>query len=81
VNLNINNSLFLCAFHHALVQWRTADFRKQRDDVDPHSMKTSNIHRSTSNTETVRAFDSFAPAHSAFSLPVYVARRPPAPFW
>ena len=27
-----------------------------------------------------RAFDSFAPAHSAFGLPVYVARRPPAPF-
>src|SRR5437773_6323292 len=27
-----------------------------------------------------RAFDSLAPAHSAFGLPVYVARRPPAPF-
>ena len=28
----------------------------------------------------VGAFDSFAPAHSASGLPVYVARRPPAPF-
>ena len=31
-------------------------------------------------TESCRAFDSFAPAHSASGLPVYVARRPPAPF-
>src|SRR6266496_2093665 len=27
-----------------------------------------------------RAFDSLAPAHSPSGLPVYVARRPPAPF-
>jgi hypothetical protein len=27
-----------------------------------------------------RAFDSLAPAPSASGLPVYVARRPPAPF-
>jgi len=26
------------------------------------------------------AFDSVAPAHSAFGLPIYVARSPPAPF-
>jgi hypothetical protein len=50
MNVNINNSIFLCAFHHALVQWRMADFRKQRDDVDPHSKKEmSNAGRLTSN--------------------------------
>ena len=35
----------------------------------------------TAKTKIVcRAFDSFAPAHSASGLPVYVARYPPAPF-
>src|SRR5437763_7738654 len=39
--------------------------------------RTLNVRRPTPNC---RALDSFAPAHSAFGLPVYVARRPPAPF-
>jgi hypothetical protein len=43
VDVKIDNVFSLCAFHHALVQWRTADFRKQRDNVDPHSKKTSNV--------------------------------------
>jgi len=35
----------------------------------------------TAKTKIVcRAFDSFAPAHSASGLPVYVARYPSAPF-
>jgi hypothetical protein len=36
MNVELNNSLFLRAFHDALAQWRVADFREQRDDVDLH---------------------------------------------
>src|SRR5437870_12638403 len=41
MNVKLEDSLFLCAFHHALAQGRAADFRKQRDDVDPHSLHVS----------------------------------------
>src|SRR5213595_1591462 len=44
--------------------------------------RTLNVQRPTSNVQhrDYRALDSFAPAHSVFGLPVYVASRPPAPF-
>jgi hypothetical protein len=39
--------------------------------------RTPNVGRPTRDC---RPFDSFAPAHSTFGLPVYLARRPPAAF-
>src|SRR5690349_19150092 len=36
MDVKVDDSLFLCAFHDALAQWRAADFREQRDDVDLH---------------------------------------------
>ena len=51
MNVELHDSLFLRAFHDALAQWRAADFRKQRDDVDLHLKETSNAQRPTSNAE------------------------------
>jgi hypothetical protein len=36
MNAKIDNLIFLRALHHALVQWRAADFGKQGEDVDLH---------------------------------------------
>src|SRR5216684_3005593 len=41
MNVEFHDSLFLCAFHDALAQRPAADFREQRDDVDPHSLHVS----------------------------------------
>src|ERR1043166_1993335 len=49
MNVEFENSLFLRAFHDALAQWRVADFREQRDDVDLH--RERNIERPTSNVQ------------------------------
>jgi hypothetical protein len=50
VNVQIDDLLLLRPLHDAFAQWRTADFRKQRDNVDSHWKETSNIERPTSNT-------------------------------
>jgi len=47
---------------------------------DPRFEKLLEKSRSRLGCNRCRAFDSFAPAHSASGLPVYVARRPAAPF-
>src|SRR5438067_10257205 len=49
INVQLDDSLFLCAFHDALAQWCAADFREQRDDVDLH--RERNIERPTSNVQ------------------------------
>ncbi len=81
VNVQFDDSVLLRPFHDAFAQRSAADFRKQRDNVDSHL--SENIERSTSNVQRrdYGALDSFAPVHSVFGLPVYVARRPPATFF
>jgi len=41
MNVELHDSLFLRAFHDALAQWPVADFGKQRDEVDLHSLHVS----------------------------------------
>jgi hypothetical protein len=48
-NVQLDDSLLLCAFHDTLAQRRAADFRKQGNDIDPHSEE--NVERPTPNVQ------------------------------
>src|SRR5438067_12809020 len=38
MNVQIERADFLRAFHYAFVQWRSANFREKRDDIDSHEV-------------------------------------------
>src|ERR1051326_7085124 len=55
MNVELEDSIFLCAFHHTLAQWRAADFRKQCDDVDLHLEQTSDAQPASANATARQA--------------------------
>jgi hypothetical protein len=55
MNVQIDDAVFLRAFHDALAQRSATDFRKQRDNIDSHSGKTSNAERRTSIVQPIGA--------------------------
>src|SRR5438067_2563060 len=49
MNVQVECTIFLSAFHHAFVERRTANFREKRDDIDAHEVANMRSSRGPSS--------------------------------